>query len=108
MDNQPLDEGVETITKRKPKPVGGATSMLVSGILSILLFAGIFGILLAIVTLMKTKVARDNISKYPVLYTASSIKRVNAARICALTSLGLFGTGVLTVFVLYGLGIIKG
>jgi len=87
MSSELLDQGT---TNNKPaEPLDGAGRILTMGIISIVLFSGIIGIILAVITLNRAKMARELYREYPYSYTESSYKKVNAGRICAIVSLSL-------------------
>lgn len=75
-----------------------STAILVLGILSII-FAGLIGIILAIVALSMSKNARHAYEDYPGDYTEASYSRVNAGRICAIIGLSLVAVLILIVLV---------
>ncbi len=67
------------------------------GIISIPFFGGIIGIILAILTLVKSKQAINLYNEYPQDYTEKSLKRVKAGRTCAIVSLSLLGVTLLII-----------
>lgn len=73
---------------RVPEDLPNSTAILVLGILSII-FAGLIGIILAIIALSMAKNARHAYEDYPGEYTEASYSRVNAGRICAIVGLCL-------------------
>lgn len=75
-----------------------STAVLVLGILSIV-FAGLIGLILAIIALNQSANAKLDIDSQPGRYTESSISRIRAGRICAIISLALTGLALL-IFVL--------
>lgn len=75
-----------TNTFREDLP--NATAVLVLGILSII-FAGLIGIILAIIALNMSGNARSLYHNNPDAYTDTSYSKVNAGRICAIVGLCL-------------------
>lgn len=73
---------------RAPEDLPNSTAILVLGILSII-FAGLIGIILAIIALSMSRNARHAYEDYPGEYTEASYSRVNAGRICAIVGLCL-------------------
>jgi len=73
---------------RTPEDLPNSTAILVLGILSII-FAGLIGIILAIIALSMSRNARHAYEDYPGEYTEASYSRVNAGRICAIVGLCL-------------------
>lgn len=73
-----------------------ATGVLVLGILSIV-FAGLIGLILAIIALSMAGKAKAEYNSNPGRYTAASMSRVNAGRVCAIIGLCLLGLVLLIV-----------
>ena len=97
MNGELLDQGT---TNSKPvEDLDGAGRILTMGIISIILFSGIVGIILAVMTLNRAKMARELYREYPQNYTTSSYKKVNAGRTCAIISLSMIGAFVLVLMV---------
>lgn len=67
-----------------------ATTVLVLGIISIV-FAGLIGLILAIIALNMASNSKREYEANPGRYTASSMSKVNGGRICAIVSLCLLG-----------------
>lgn len=89
---------------RVPEDLPNSTAILVLGILSII-FAGLIGIILAIIALSMSRNARHAYEDYPGDYTEASYSRVNAGRICAIVGLCLVAvlvTVILAIFVFAG------
>lgn len=86
------------VTKKRDMP--GAGDMLTLGILSIVLMfvIALVGIILAIVTLVKTSNALSDYRSFPDMWTEASVSKVRAAQVCAIVALSLFG--VLIVFLM--------
>lgn len=68
-----------------------AGRILTMGVLSIILFIGIIGFVLAFVTLNRSKEALGQYNSTPGAWTESSLSKVRTGRICAMISLTLFG-----------------
>lgn len=94
-------------------PTPNATTVLVLGIVSIVTACccyGIIGLVLAIISLVMAKKAKDIYYSNPNVYTPGSLSNINAGRICAIIALvvgilvvisyivlfTMFGSGVLT------------
>ncbi len=84
---------------RMPQDLPNSTAILVLGILSII-FAGLIGIILAIIALSMSRNARHAYEDYPGDYTEASYSRVNAGRICAIIGLSLVAILILIVLVI--------
>jgi hypothetical protein len=76
-----------------------ATTVLVLGIISIVFFAGIIGLILSIISLNMASNARAEYASNPGRYTASSLSKVNSGRICSIISLCLLGVVLLVLLV---------
>jgi hypothetical protein len=72
----------------------GAGGILAMGILSIF-FAGLIGLILAIITLSQSGRAISEYKMNPAAYTASSYSKVKAGRTCAIIGLCLLGLVIL-------------
>jgi hypothetical protein len=72
----------------------GAGGILAMGILSII-FAGLIGLILAIITLSQSGRAISEYKMNPAAYTASSYSKVKAGRTCAIIGLCLLGLVIL-------------
>lgn len=86
-------------SNRVPQDLPNSTAILVLGILSII-FAGLIGIILAIIALSMSRNARHAYENYPGDYTEASYSRVNAGRICAIIGLSLVAILILIVLVI--------
>jgi hypothetical protein len=86
-------------SNRVPEDLPNSTAILVLGILSII-FAGLIGIILAIIALSMSRNARHAYENYPGDYTEASYSRVNAGRICAIIGLSLVAILILIVLVI--------
>lgn len=85
----------------KPKEdLSGAGGVLAMGIISIPFCMSLIGLILAIVTLTKSKQLISLYNEYPDNYTESSLKRVNAGRVCAIVSLSLLGLGIVLLLMI--------
>ncbi len=101
MENDTLDSiAMTTKPKRNLERAGGTLAM---GIISIPLALNFVGIVLAIVTLVRSGKAMTEFKNNPLLYTQSSYKKMKAARICATVSLCLLGTGILVFIAVVGM-----
>jgi len=97
MENElPLDQKIRTtnIIERDLPNAGGTLAM---GIIAIPFSAGFIGPILAIIALTNAGKARALYNEYPDDYTASSLSRINAGRVCAIVSLSI--TGLLIVII---------
>jgi hypothetical protein len=100
MENDNLDSiAMITKPKRDLEKAGGTLAM---GIASIPLALNFIGIVLAIITLTRSGKALNEFKNNPLLYTDSSYKKMKAARICAIVSLSLLGTGILIIIAVTG------
>ena len=79
----------------------GAGGILTMGILSII-FAGLIGLILAIIALSQSSRAIAEYRSNPTGYTASSYSKVKAGRICAIVGLCLLGLVLLILIVAFG------
>lgn len=86
-------------SNRAPVDLPNSTAILVLGILSII-FAGLIGIILAIVALSMSRNARHAYEDYPGDYTQASYSRVNAGRICAIIGLSLVALLLIIILVI--------
>lgn len=93
---QEILEGFDMRDKPQ-KDLDNAGGILAMGIISIPFFGGIIGIILAILTLVKSKQAINLYNEYPQDYTEKSLKRVKAGRTCAIVSLSLLGVTLLVI-----------
>jgi len=101
MENDTLDSiAMTNIPTRDLARAGGTLAM---GIVSIPLCFNIVGIILAIMTLVRSGKALSEFRSNSLLYTESSYKKMKAARICATVSLCLLGTGVLVLIAVVGM-----
>lgn len=89
-----------SFTTKPKEDLNGAGGVLAMGIISIPFCMGIIGLILAIVTLTKSKQLMNLYTEYPDSYTESSYKRVKAGRVCAIVSLSLLGFGILLLLLL--------
>ena len=85
-----------TAATTAPQDLPNSNTILVLGILSIV-FAGLIGIILAIIALSMWGNLRTLYQDYPQDYTAASYSRANAGRICAIVGLCLVGLILLIV-----------
>lgn len=97
-----LIDQLET-TPQSVQKLKGSGGALATGILSLVFFSGIIGIILAIATLSSTKRLLREYNANPAAYTLSSYKQANAGRICAIISLSLLG---LLLLILVGAGML--
>ncbi len=86
-------------SNRSPVDLPNSTAILVLGILSII-FAGLIGIILAIIALSMSRNARHAYEDYPGDYTQASYSRVNAGRICAIIGLSLVALLLIIILVI--------
>jgi hypothetical protein len=93
MEREILDD-LEVTSKPKADLIG-AGGVLATGIISIPFFAGLIGLILAIVTLSRAKQALRVYNESPNSYTESSFKKVRAGKVCAIVSLSLSGLALL-------------
>ena len=100
MENDTLDS--IAMTTEPVKDLDGAGGILAMGIISIPLFGGFIGLILAILTLTKSGKALALYKEFPLQYTEKSYKRVKAGRVCAMVSLSLLAAAVLLLMVLGG------
>jgi hypothetical protein len=102
-NDQIIDQAIETpypgraATQTDLTSSGGTLAM---GIVSIIFCLGLIGVILAFMTLSRTKQALHYYKTSPEKYTYSSFRRMKAARICAMVSLGITGSVVLIMMVL--------
>jgi len=75
---------------------GGIIAM---GIISIVFFMGLIGLILSIVTLALASKSLQLYHANPERYLESSFRQVKSGRTCAIVSLSLFGFGVLIAIV---------
>ncbi|WP_343635494.1 hypothetical protein [Fluviicola sp.] len=101
MENETLDSYIMTNEPQRDLERAGGT--LAMGIISIPLSLNLIGIILAVMTLTRTGKAMNDYKNNPLLYTESSYKKMKAARICAIVSLSLLGTGILAIFAIGGI-----
>lgn len=94
MENDTLD--TIAMTNKPPRDLEGADGILAMGIISIVLLGGI-GMILAIITLVKSGKALSLYKDFQFQYTEKSYKRVKAGKICAIVSLSLFGAFLIMV-----------
>jgi uncharacterized membrane protein YidH (DUF202 family) len=80
----------------------GSTGILVMGILSIV-FAGLIGLILAIIALSQSGKAIAEYKSNPAAYTASSYSKVKAGRICAIIGLCILGFVILMLILFVGI-----
>jgi type IV secretory pathway VirB3-like protein len=90
-----------------------ATAVLVLGILSIVsccCFYGLVSVVLAIIAIVLSKKDKNLYNSNPAMYTESSLKNLNAGRICAIIGLVLSILVVLACIVfiaMFGIGILS-
>lgn len=101
MENDTLDN--IAMTTKPARDLDGAGGILAMGIISIPFFGGLIGLILAIVTLVKSGKALSLYREFPLQYTEKSYKRVQAGRVCAIVSLSLLGAAILIILALGGL-----
>lgn len=94
MEHDTLDSIV--MTDKPLKDLEGADGILAMGIISIVLLGGI-GMVLAIITLVKSGKALLLYKDFQFQYTEKSYKKVKAGKICAIVSLSLFGAFLVMV-----------
>lgn len=92
MDNAtPLDQFAGKNSYEGPvRDLPDAGRILTLGVLSIILFIGIVGFVLAFVTLNKSKLVLEQYTAEPAAWTAASLSKVRTGRICAMISLAMF------------------
>lgn len=98
MDNQPVDQF--EVSMGPQQDLEGSGGILAMGIISIPFFGGLIGLILSIVTLVKSGAAIKLYNMNPSKYTEKSIKRVRAGRVCAIISLSLLGLALLVIAVI--------
>ena len=100
--NNPLDRDTRntTLVQQDLPNSGGILAM---GIISIVL-AGLIGMILAIVALSQASKAKQLYDNNPGAYTATSMSRVNAGRICAIIGLSILGLAILVVIAALAVG----
>jgi hypothetical protein len=81
----------------------GASGAQVLGILSII-FCGLIGLILAIISLSKVHEAERLLQQNPGSYTSSSISKVRTGKVCSIISLGLLGLIILIAILVAVLG----
>lgn len=104
MENQPVDQLDTHFGAQEDLP--GAGGILAMGIISLPFFGGLIGLILSIMTLVKSGAAIKSYNLNPAKYTEKSIKRVRAGRVCAIVSLSLLGTTILIIIGLAAAGAI--
>ncbi len=72
-----------------------STGILTMGIISLVFFMGLIGLILSIISLSLASKAKNLYNEDPSRYTAKSLSRVNSGRTCAIISLCLFGATLL-------------
>ncbi|MFL5764996.1 MAG: hypothetical protein ACJ77K_13715 [Bacteroidia bacterium] len=75
-----------------------ASSAQTLGILSII-FCGLIGMILAIISLSKVKECQRLLSENPGSYTANSISKMKTGKVCSIISLSLLGAVIFFVIV---------
>ena len=93
--NNPIDQHTP-INPAVQKDLPNSGGILAMGIISIVL-AGLIGLILSIITLSLATNARNLYNNNPGVYTAASMSRVNAGRVCAIVGLCLLGLVLLIV-----------
>lgn len=101
MSEDIIDQGFDN-SNSKSESLPGAGGILTTGIISLVLFSGLIGFILAIVTLVRAQKARDEYRRNPSAYTDSSYRKVNSGRICSIISLALLGALLVVWVVLIG------
>ena len=91
------------MTNEPVKDLEGAGGVLAMGIISIPFCLGLIGLILAIMTLVKSAKAIALYRENPYQYTESSYKKIRAGRVCAIVSLSLLGVGILLILAIGGL-----
>lgn len=104
MENQPVDQLDSHFGSQED--LAGAGGILAMGIISLPFFGGIIGLILSIMTLVKSGAAIKTYNLNPTKYTEKSIKRVKSGRVCAIVSLSMFGSTLLIIFTLAATGAI--
>lgn len=86
-------------------PVPNSTAVLVLGIISIVLCCcyGVVGLICGIIALVLAKKAKEAYTANPDLYTASSLKNVNAGKICAWIGVALSSLYLILTIWLYAM-----
>jgi hypothetical protein len=89
----------QSIPNRFKRPLEGASTVLVLGILS-LVFMGLVGLILGIIALSKSKELKSRYELDPGAYDESSYKNMNAGRVCALISVIISSIAVFFILIL--------
>jgi hypothetical protein len=80
-----------------PIDVPGATTAQVCGIIGIVLFASVIGLILNIVSIINGSRAMREAETFPGRYTESSVRRARTGKICGIVGLCLFAFAVLVI-----------
>ncbi len=92
-----------SFTTKPKEDLSGAGGILAMGIISIPFCMGLIGLILAIITLTKSKQMISLYNDYPNQYTESSLKKVKAGKVCAIVSLSLLGLGIFLILMISSL-----
>lgn len=82
-----------------PMDLPGASTAQVCGIIGIILFFNIIGIILNIIAIVKGNAAIREADLYPGRYTEQSVKRAKAGRTCGIIGLCLFALFVIVLVI---------
>ena len=92
--NETLDQNTIQPMSTGQESLPNAGGILTMGILSIV-FAGLIGMILAIISLSLSGKALEEYRKNPNAYSLSSYKNVKAGRVCSIVGLSLLGLVIL-------------
>ncbi|MCG8411095.1 MAG: hypothetical protein MI739_07410 [Bacteroidales bacterium] len=95
IENQPVNNQVQV-------PLPNSTAILVLGILSIVVCwcYGIFGTTMGIIALVLSKKAKALYNETPEKFTITSLKNLNAGRVCAIIGTALSGLYIVYVLII--------
>lgn len=77
----------------------GATTSQICGIIGIILFFNVIGIILNIIAIVNGAKAMAEFNNYPGRYTESSFRKAKAGRTCGIVGLCFFGGLILIIIV---------
>ncbi len=83
-----------------PTEVPGASSAQICGIIGLILFFNIIGIVLNIVAIAKGGAAMREYQLYPGRYTEASFRKAKGGRTCGIVGLCLFGGAIFLVILI--------
>lgn len=87
---QPVNHGAFGI----PTEVPGAGTAQICGIIGLVLFFNVIGIVCNIIAIVKGNSAMNDFNNYPGRYTEASFRKARSGRICGIVGLCLFGFGI--------------